>query len=134
MDGVENYPKLQDYFAGSMDVSLYLNPADNGDGSKFAIDAEDVQNQGAIVWMLTSGDLNGTCSDDVYLAKMIDLISKFNKDHKDKIEGIVFDIEPWSKFEDQNSSANQGEWKRYLAKITIYKEKLHKQNLKISAS
>jgi len=127
-DGIANYPLALQNLQGYESPTIYLNPVDHGSDENFESNVERLQEAGSKVWYLISGD-----PDDDYMDAQIKRIATYNADHSHPIEGMVFDMEPWTAFSDQNSSENKEAWQTYLDMLQKNSDKLHAIGVKISA-
>jgi hypothetical protein len=127
-DGIKTYESAQSKIKNYHEIVIYLNPVDE-DENKFVENSEKLHEYNARVWYLMSADPSLD-----YIQEQTDLIVDYNKEHDKKIIGMSFDIEPWTEFEDQNSSDNKEAWQDYLDFMSEAKDILHDANLQISIS
>lgn len=127
-DGIVDYDLTASRVLAYDKPTIYLNPVDNG-VNLFAVNSEILHAKGAVVWYLMSANPTLT-----YVQSQIDLMVQYNQTHTEQIIGMSFDIEPWTQFQDQNSSNNQQAWQAYLDFMTASKDMLHANNLKMSIS
>ncbi len=128
-NGVSNYKKAFNHIKNYNKVTVYLNPVDHGKSDKFISNSEILNKNGADVWSLISGDPSLA-----YIEKQVDIIDDYNQNHIKDIKGISFDLEPWTKFTDQNSSDNRDDWQDYLDFLKDSRDILHSHGLKLSVS
>ena len=128
-DGISNYKKVFNHLQNYNKVTIYLNPVDNGNSDKFVSNTESVYNNGADAWSLISGN-----PDLGYIENQVDIIVDYNQNHNKAIKGIAFDLEPWTKFNDQNSSENRDAWQDYLNFLKDSRDILHSHGLKLSVT
>jgi hypothetical protein len=125
-DGIKTYESSQSKIKNYNDIVVYLNPVDE-DENKFVENSEKLHEFNAKVWYLMSADPSLD-----YIQEQTDLIVEYNKDHEKKVIGMSFDMEPWTEFEDQNSSDNKEAWQDYLDFMSDAKDILHDAHLQIS--
>jgi len=130
-DGVENYSKLN---FKKLAPTIYLNPVDHGK-NLFIENAKKIQAKGGNIWLLLSG--NPPMNDyppNEYVDQQIDLIDKANENKNASILGISFDLEPWSKFDDLNTTQKRAKWKDWLKHLRNYHEQLYARGYKTSVT
>ncbi|SFV52545.1 hypothetical protein MNB_SV-3-956 [hydrothermal vent metagenome] len=128
-DGISKYETALTRLEGYQKIEIYLNPVEDGNTDNFTANVEKIQKKGSDVWYLMSAEPTID-----YIEDQTQIIVEYNQNHEQKIVGMAFDIEPWTKFEDQNSSENRDEWQNYLDLLSDASEVLHKNKLKISVS
>ena len=124
-DDISNYKKAFNHLQNYNKITIYLN----GNRKNFVSDAETLHKNGADVWSLISHNPNLD-----YIENKVDIIVDYNQKHNKNIKGIVFDIEPWAKFDDQNSSKNRDAWQDYLNFLKDSRDILHSHGLKLSVT
>ena len=129
-DGVENYESLLEKTPNYDAPIVYLNPVDS-EQNLFVENSEVLQAKGSDVWYLMSGS-QSLYPPNSYLQEQITLMENYNNTHSQPLLGMSLDIEVWTTFEEQNSSANQSAWQEYLDYLTQTKASLHEKGLKLS--
>ncbi len=128
-NGIGHYACALEHMSGYARPTLYLNPLEDGNDTLVA-NAQKLLADGAHVWSLISAGSEYPSMD--YLQQKIDEITQYNQHHELSIEGMSFDIEPWTAYTDQNSSEALASWRAYLDFLSRARTHLREANLLMS--